>query len=111
LRQRTPYWDLFENLPVSRKLADYATPAEVQAVIVVLKALYVEEGRKLREVWRSATSLARQPEETNHDYARHFYEEMTEAERTSSPRVNCRTMRSIRLACCIPCRAGYKVGV
>jgi len=32
-RQRTPYLDLFENLLVSRKLADCATPAEVQAVI------------------------------------------------------------------------------
>jgi hypothetical protein len=82
-QERTPYYDLFKNLPVSEELKDYATPQEIAAAVVGLKELYRTEGRKLKEAKRLAGPLAPQPRERIRDhYAR--YVAMTEHEKELS---------------------------
>jgi hypothetical protein len=78
--RRAPYGDRFDALGVSLELADYATPEEVEAIVVALKALYTDEGRKLREGKTIVPLLIRQPGETNRHHTRRWCA-MTESER------------------------------
>jgi len=54
---RTPYGDLFDHLPQSRAMADYATPDQIAAAIAALKRLYSDEGRNLQVAKRDAGPL------------------------------------------------------
>jgi hypothetical protein len=67
-QQRTPYYDLFEDLPVSKELKNYATPEEIAAAVAELKEIYRVEGCKMRDAKRLAGPLAQQPGETGRDY-------------------------------------------
>jgi hypothetical protein len=67
-QQRTFYGDMAEDLRVSRKLADYASPEETAALTAALKALWLAQGRKLRAAKQSVGPLLRQPGESQRDH-------------------------------------------
>jgi hypothetical protein len=69
-QRRTPYVDLFDDLPVSGALADYATPTEIESIIAQLRALYAEAGRELRAAKHAMGPLAQQAGENKSAYLR-----------------------------------------
>jgi hypothetical protein len=79
-QRRTPYADMFEFLGVSRCASDYATAGEIGAVISALKALYADEGRKLRAARLAAGPLGQQPGETRTARVLRYYR-LSESER------------------------------
>jgi hypothetical protein len=81
--ERTPYADRFEDLGVSRCASDYATPSEIDAAITALKALYADEGRKLKAAKLAAGPLSRQPGETKLAHVRRYYSATTEGGRAA----------------------------
>ena len=67
-RRHTLYCDLFEDLPVSERPSDYASPQEIEEVINALRELWKAKGNKLHEAKRLAGPLARQRKEGLHAY-------------------------------------------
>jgi hypothetical protein len=78
-QRRTPYWDSFEDLPVSKNLGDYASPEQIAELIAGLKVIYAAEGRKMKEAKQIAGPLVQQPSEKGSDYVSRYLA-MTEAE-------------------------------
>jgi hypothetical protein len=77
-QRRTYYWD--DDLRVSRKLQDYATPEEIDAITTALRALWLAEGRKMQAAKQAAGSRLQQPGEDNRSYFMRV-RAMTETER------------------------------
>jgi hypothetical protein len=71
-RQRTCYYDLFEDLPYPRNLDAYASPEEITAAIAILEQEWKTEGIKLRQANRTVGPLAQQSGETPSEHLKRY---------------------------------------
>ncbi len=78
-QRRTFYADYADDIRVSDRVADYATPGEASAAIQALTTCWRELGKKLNRAKRQAGALCRQPGEGKRVYTQRWLA-MPEAE-------------------------------